>query len=101
MSKPPADPTMKVFKGFRTREQIEAECKNLCWLFDATKHDKDGSDYVSVGFAKNGVFGNALVSVFNGRFFGTLEDGTEFTSDNAIHENEPWFQALMEVVYTV
>jgi hypothetical protein len=94
-------PAMKVFKGFRNREEFEAECKKRCWPFDARQHDKKGSDFVDVAFTHDGVYGTALVSMFNGRFFGKLEDGTEFSSDKTTHEGEPWFQALLEAVYKV
>lgn len=90
---------MRKFKGFRHRDAFEAECKRRCLPFDATLHDKAFHDHVSIAFTHQGVYGTALVNMFHGLFFGTLEDGTKFSSGSDQYEDQPWFQALLEAVY--
>ncbi len=90
---------MRKFTRHRTREQLEAECRRRCWPFNAVLHDTRGHDHVSMAFVHGNVYGTAVVNVFNGLFFGELEDGTAFHSSKTTHENEPWFQALLEAVY--
>lgn len=90
---------MRKFKTFRRRDELEAECKRRSWPFNANLYDEQGHDHVSIAFVHDGIYGTALVSLFNGRFFGELEDGTRFDSSKTDHEHEAWFQDLLEAVY--
>lgn len=91
----------KTFTRKRTYDEFAAECEQRGWSRDASKHDDPaiGSDYVSVAFTAQGREGTMLVNMFNGKFFGDLADGTHFNSDTTTHDEEPWFQELLEAVY--
>lgn len=94
---------MRKFTRHRTLEELRATCAQKKWKLE-TKAFRAGSDFVSFLFRiktlSTPVTGIALVSMFNGRFFGTLDSGEDFSSDNTEHENKRWFQILLDTVYT-
>jgi hypothetical protein len=89
---------MTTFKRQRSLQELIVKCKEYRWKLDTQKYDKEGSDFVGITFEADRVRGHILVSMVNGRFFGTF-DGTQFSSDESNLDNEAWFKMLLETVY--
>jgi hypothetical protein len=85
---------MEKFAGNKTPEQIKAQCKAQGLVFDDRRYQTMGDDHVVV----RGGGAYAIFNTFNGRFFGTTPDGTEFTSDDTL-DGTPWFDALLRFFY--
>jgi hypothetical protein len=92
---------MRTFTRKKTYDELAAECERRGWAFHSKRHDdpKIGSDFVTVEFFAKDRAGTMLVSMFNGKFFGDLADGTHFNSDESTLDAAPWFQELLEAVY--
>lgn len=86
---------MKTFAGNKSLKAIKAQCVAQGVTFDDRMYRKQGSDHVVV----EGGGCRVLFSTFNGNFFGTTPDGTTFDSRETLHEDEPWFQALLSFFY--
>ncbi len=89
---------MKWFKGFKNLEDLKSACNKRGWELNHAKYD-EGSDHVSFRFEVGDTKGICLVSLFNGRFFGTIDHDVMFDSNNTDHEDREWFQVLLETVY--
>ena len=89
---------MKTFTRHRTLKELRTEIKRRGWKLDTEKFN-EGSDYIDIIFKVGRVSGKMLVSMINGRFFGSTDRGTTFSSDSVEHDREPWFKALLEAVY--
>lgn len=89
---------MKKFQRARALNELIALCEGRQWSVYPEKYEA-GSDFITIAFKHEGVSGTAYVSMFNGRFFGTLENGERFSSDHDTHDEEPWFNALLDAVY--
>ena len=85
---------MKTFGSTKHLKEILAQCKAQGLLVDLDKY-RSGSDYIVI----RGGDAEVMFNTFNGRFHGTTPDGVQFSSDNANHEREPWFQALLSFFY--
>jgi hypothetical protein len=90
---------MKKFSRVRNLLEVEAAVRQRGWRWDSSKHDSEGLDHVRIDFNFAGTEGMVLFSSFNGKFLGELSDKTAFSSDNTNHDNEPWFQALLDTFY--
>jgi hypothetical protein len=94
---------MRTFKRFRTLKELKAVCKERGWKVDDSKY-QSGSDHVSFKFKiktlGGPISGVALFNTFNGRIFGHLKDGRQFSSDSAEFEDRRWFKVLLETAYT-
>lgn len=92
----------KKYSRFRTVEELDAECRKRGLKLNTKKFD-EGSDYVSVvhpcKFKGVGTHVTVLISMVNGRFFGAFPDETMFSSDNNKHDDQPWFQSILSLVY--
>jgi len=90
---------MQKFKRQKTHDEIVAACKAGTYELDTSNYDEKGSDWITIG----GQFGDKLASIlyssWNGKFFGKTEDGIDFNSDSDTHENEPWFQEMLNFFY--
>ncbi len=90
---------MKKYTRFRNADELREACAALGWSLETGKYD-EGSDHVVIKFTHEGIRGEAFVSMFNGRFFGRLDDDlVPFSSDDGKMEGQPWFEALLETVY--
>lgn len=89
---------MQKFKTHRSPDELAEECARRKWPLHTERFDA-GSDYVSFDFKVGRVRGIALFSTASGRFFGKTKSGVEFSSDNAIHDGEPWFDQLLAACY--
>lgn len=98
---------MKTFLRNRTLEELRAACAVRGWTVHTEKYEQ-GSDYVSFYWSTRHVSGLALVSMFNGQMMGEFfhggpispGNGEQFSSQTPTHEHEPWFNDLLEVVFT-
>lgn len=88
-----------MFTRVRNILEVEAAVRERGWKWDSTKHDHEGADHIRIDFRVGETEGMALYASFNGKFLGELKDKTPFSSDNTKHENEDWFQALLETFY--
>lgn len=97
-------PHPKPYNRIRSLAELKAECRKRGWKIDTTRHDRDGHDHVMVQFTINTlgqpVVGDFLYNTFNGRFFGELQDGSKFDSQNSTHDHCGWFQILLGAAYT-
>lgn len=93
---------MKTFHRFRTASELRTLCRDLGIRFDDSRHRNDGADTVVVGGPicrdKEGACW-VIYNVYNGTFFGRTDKGVEFSSSSTLHEDEPWFQQLLEFFY--
>lgn len=89
---------MRKFARHRRLNELKQLCAERGFMLDTTKHDRDHSDFVTLG----GVIGNRhvmfLYSVFNGTFFGETADGVRFSETSPL-DGEPWFDALLDLLY--
>jgi hypothetical protein len=85
---------MKKFAGNKSRDQVKAQCEALGLEFDDAKYER-GSDFTTI----RGGGAEVIWSSFNGRFFGTTDEGVEFSSDDTQHDDQPWFQLLLAFFY--
>lgn len=86
---------MRTSKRHKTLAEIKAQCKAQGLEFH-DKAYKAGSDCITV----RGGGGHATFNTVTGWFCGTTDRGVSFDSHNTHHENEPWFQALLDFFYT-
>ena len=86
---------MKKYKRNATVEEFLQSCKERGWETDQTKLAA-GGDHILFTFSHEGRSGSCLFNVVNGRFFGSSEM-MDFTSDESTHDDEPWFQELLDV----
>ncbi|MFL7904707.1 hypothetical protein ACJ41P_26505 [Azospirillum argentinense] len=89
---------MKKFAIHRPLRELKPLCEARGIQLDTTRHDRDFSDFVTL----SGVFGNQnvqlLYSVFNGTFFGETASGERFSETSSL-DGEPWFDALLDLLY--
>jgi hypothetical protein len=85
---------MRKFKTAKTRKQVLAQCKAQGVEVDDRLY-RQGSDLSTL----RGGGATVIWRSFDGWFFGTTPDGTQFNSNSAEHEGAPWFQALLEFFY--
>lgn len=91
---------MRTFKGNKSLTHIESQCKQAGIHFNDYLLRTGTSDYVVITTIKDDNYsGQVLYNTFNGTFFGTTPDGTQFDSRSTEHEHEPWFQQLLEFFY--
>lgn len=91
---------MKTFSGNKPLAVVKAQCKAAGIDYNDREFRRVGSDFVCITTVKGqNHTGQVLYNTFNGRFFGTTPDGTEFSSDSTKFENEAWFQALLSFFY--
>lgn len=90
---------MKTFSRVRNLSEVEAAVRQRGWKWDSYRHDVEGMDHIRIDFRVGETEGMVLYASFNGKFLGQLSDKTPFSSDNTKHDNEPWFQALLETFY--
>ncbi len=90
---------MKQFKGVRELDELREKCQERGWTLNAKKCETEGSDYVQVLFRTEDEEGQLLLSLFNGRFFGSTLSGKKIDSSNAVHDEEAWFSELLNVIY--
>jgi hypothetical protein len=89
--------TVLKFKRHRTLAEIGpvALAKGL-WV-DSSRHDDEGSDWVSIGWVIHGEFLVLVYSVFNGRFI--IEyDGAFYTEESQMDDCD-WYQEILEFLY--
>lgn len=84
------------FSGVRSLDEIRKICAEQNVPLDDTRYKRFADDHVLVG---NKASGYALFNTFNGRFFGKTDTGVSYSSDSDAHENESWFQALLNFFY--
>jgi len=84
------------FSGVRSLTEIKQLCAEQNVPLDDTRHKRFADDHVLVGDKTSGY---ALFNTFNGRFFGKTPEGVSYSSDSDTHENEAWFQALLNFFY--
>lgn len=93
---------MKTFARFRTVSELRLLCRDLGIRFDDTQHRLEGRDTVVIGGPicrdKEGASW-VIFNVYNGSFFGRTPAGVEFSSSSDEHEDEDWFQKLLEFFY--
>lgn len=90
---------MKTFAGNKSFAQIERQCKDAGIQFDSTDYDK-GGDYVVIRTrANDDRSGHVLYNTTNGNFFGETPEGVKFNSKLTTHEDQPWFQQLLQFFY--
>lgn len=90
---------MKKFAGNKALDVIKAQCASLGLDYNDTLH-RAGHDYIVITSVKGDNYsGQVLYNTFNGKFFGTTPDGTQFDSNETEHEREEWFQALLSFFY--
>jgi len=89
---------MQTFTRHRSINELKAECKKRRWRFNQSEYNK-GSDHVWFIFHVGRVSGKVFFNSFNGRFFGQINNGTRFSSDETTHEDKPWFKTLLAVAY--
>lgn len=94
---------MRTFARHRNIAEIRTLCRDLGVALNDRKYRVDGWDTVVVGCHAHQMRdpGAAYViyNTFNGTFFGRTADGIEFDSSDTKHENERWFQQLLEFFY--
>jgi hypothetical protein len=91
-------PKMKQFDQVKTLDQIRQQCEDCGLIFDDLGHRYDASDYVTI--RTPGCKAVVVWSTWNGVFAGATDRGIRFHSSSTDHENEPWFQALLNFFYT-
>lgn len=84
------------FSRVRSLDEIRRLCAEQNVPLDDTRYKRFADAHVLVGDKTRGY---ALFNTFNGRFFGKTPDGVSYSSDSDTHENEPWFQALLNFFY--
>lgn len=93
---------MRKFKRVRSLKELGEICRKKRWKLHTQRFD-EGSDYVKFDFRiktlSGQVCGIALFNTVNGRLFGHLSSGEQFSSDNSNHENERWFNILLETAF--
>lgn len=85
---------MKQFAGHKNVATIAKQCKAQGLQLNDRLY-KTGWDTVVV----SGGGAHVTYNSFNGRFFGVTPDGTRFSSDETVHEHEPWFQSVLLFFY--
>ena len=97
----PKNPSAPVpqFARHRSYDELKKTCARRHWSFHDERFRTAGADHVSFSFGGIGAEGQCFYNTFNGRFFGTLTSGEEFHSDDTRNDDQPWFRALMNVVY--
>ena len=98
---------MKTFTRKRTLDEIRAICAEKGWPLKTDLYDRGDSDGVSVRFRFDQpslVTGMAVISLVTGKIVGQMTHGmacgTTFSSDQARHEGQPWFDALLDLALT-
>ncbi len=69
------------------------------WEIDTTMYDKGGDRVVVSGIWEDEIC-DVLYAPELGTFLGQLGDGTMFSSNNAVLDDEPWFQAMLAFFYS-
>ncbi len=94
---------MKTFHRHRDIDEIRLLCRDLGIPLNDRLYRTAGWDTVVVGCHAHQMRepGAAYViyNTFNGTFFGKTAKGEEFDSSSTTHEDEPWFQQLLELFY--
>jgi hypothetical protein len=90
--------TLKIFKRTKSLEEIRQQCKVAGVDLDTRLFD-DGADHVTLRSTDGKRGAVVIFNAFNGRFFGTTPDGTQFSSDDK-RDGTPWFDALLEFFYS-
>lgn len=86
---------MKQFASIKPLEVIQQQCAEQGLVFNDRLYREQGWDTVLI----QGGDAQVVYNTFNGRFFGWTPNGEAFSSDECVHEDEPWFQALLSFFY--
>lgn len=88
---------MKKFARHRSLDELRNLCVERGVALNTDRYDCEGSDYVVV----SGLFGRrrlvVIYSVVNGRFFG--KRGDQRFSESSPCDGQPWFDAILDLVY--
>lgn len=94
---------MTVFARHRTLQELRAVCSELGLPLQDAKYRAGTSTTVVVGrHGRQGWRPGAAYVVYdpgNGTFFGITGQGIAFDSASSEHEQEPWFQQLLQLFY--
>lgn len=86
---------MRRFKRHKTVAEIAAQCTAQGLTLDVADYEQGGDCIKISGGGAEVVYNEAI-----GWFIGTSDTGVKFDSNNALHESEGWFQALLEFFYS-
>lgn len=89
---------MQKFARHRSVDELKALCAERSYRIKTDLYEA-GSDHISVFPVIDGETISVLYSGFNGRFFG-WRNGIVFASGMEHLDQEPWFQALLNLFYT-
>lgn len=92
---------MARFARHRTLTEVLKLAAEKGYKVDAIRHTQRGSDHIVVHMpGKDGTLIPVLFNVFNGRFFHSGPTPfSYFTSDETVHEGQPWFDAMLAFFY--
>lgn len=78
--------------GHKSYDQIKAQCKQLGLTLRDTLYRDGSSNFVVI----EGGDARVHYCTSNGHFFGFTDQDVKFDSDNTVHDQEPWFQQLLD-----
>ena len=91
-------PKLKMYAGNRKLNDIKYIVLKNGWPWNQERFDKEGSDYVSFGFAFGDDQFDVAYNTFNGNFIVKLGDDY-VTGESVEYEEEGWYIALMDFIY--
>lgn len=86
------------YSGKRKLADIKKACLRKGWLWDQSKYDNTGSDYVTFGFQFRRLKLIVLYNTVNGRFIVDFKNRM-ITEESVDLDTVDWYKALLDFIY--
>lgn len=91
-------PPLPKYSGTRPLKEILKACKKNFWPTNTVAHDKQGSDWVLIGFIHQSRRFEVSLCAFNGKFI--VKDGSKYvTEESTEYDDVEWYRALLDFLY--
>ncbi len=88
---------MMTFKRHKTLDEIRDMCREKCFPIDTEQHDKNGSDWITLGVVAANLFLTVVYSPWNGHFIVKHDDQLYTERSNA--DDLPWYAETLQLLY--